>query len=173
MRGHRDSIAPNLDLALRKVLVEVSLQLCGELLARADVPDFSGDVKSWVDQPCAILATSGVPASALNRNAIALIIQHESSGDPTAINLTDSNAQAGHFSKCIMQFIDSTFAAHALPVRIPAKPITRSGPSRSPVPGHGDHPERDDAGTFYFAGLLPFVKLASVFRMDSPPSLSR
>jgi SLT domain-containing protein len=43
------------------------------------------------------------------------LIMHESSGNPNAINLTDSNAKAGHPSKGIMQTIDSTFAAYALP----------------------------------------------------------
>jgi SLT domain-containing protein len=37
------------------------------------------------------------------------MIQHESSGNPRAINRTDSNAKAGHPSKGIMQTIDSTF----------------------------------------------------------------
>jgi len=37
------------------------------------------------------------------------IVQHESSGNPTAVNDWDSNAQAGHPSKGLMQTIDSTF----------------------------------------------------------------
>ena len=43
------------------------------------------------------------------------IAMHESSGNPRAINDWDSNAKAGHPSKGLMQTIDSTFAAHALP----------------------------------------------------------
>jgi hypothetical protein len=39
----------------------------------------------------------------------------ESGGSPTAINLTDSNAQAGHPSQGLFQTIPSTFAAYALP----------------------------------------------------------
>jgi SLT domain-containing protein len=34
---------------------------------------------------------------------------HESSGDPNAVNLTDSNAQAGTPSKGLMQCIHPTF----------------------------------------------------------------
>jgi SLT domain-containing protein len=43
------------------------------------------------------------------------LIQHESSGNPNAINLWDSNATAGHPSKGLMQTIDSTFDQHHLP----------------------------------------------------------
>jgi len=39
----------------------------------------------------------------------------ESGGNPNAINLTDSNAQAGHPSQGLMQTIPSTFAAYAGP----------------------------------------------------------
>ena len=56
-------------------------------------------------------------------------------------------------------------------VRIPAMPITDSGPSRSPVPEHAEH-RNDDAGWGYFAAFFPPVKL-SAFRIDSPPSLRR
>lgn len=43
------------------------------------------------------------------------VIQHESGGNARAINLWDSNAQAGHPSKGILQFIDSTFLHYAMP----------------------------------------------------------
>lgn len=39
----------------------------------------------------------------------------ESGGNPSAINNWDSNAAAGHPSKGLLQTIDSTFAAYALP----------------------------------------------------------
>lgn len=39
----------------------------------------------------------------------------ESGGSPHAINLWDSNAKAGHPSKGLLQTIDSTFSAYALP----------------------------------------------------------
>lgn len=42
-------------------------------------------------------------------------ISTESGGNPRAINLWDSNAQAGHPSKGLMQTIDSTFNAYAFP----------------------------------------------------------
>ncbi|SDJ43506.1 Proteins of 100 residues with WXG [Frankineae bacterium MT45] len=75
----------------------------------------SGDVKAWIEAASAVLEKHGVPASRIDPSAIALIIQHESSGDPHAENLTDSNAAAGHPSKGLMQTIDSTFTEYALP----------------------------------------------------------
>jgi SLT domain-containing protein len=43
------------------------------------------------------------------------LIAHESGGNPNAINLTDSNAMAGHPSQGLMQTIPSTFMAYAGP----------------------------------------------------------
>lgn len=74
-----------------------------------------GNVQQWIDQAMQVLEQNGVPASALNANDIWTIIQHESGGNPNAINLWDSNAQAGHPSKGLMQCIDSTFQSHMLP----------------------------------------------------------
>lgn len=74
-----------------------------------------GNVQQWIQQAMQILEQNGVPASELNANDIWTIIQHESGGNPNAINLWDSNAQAGHPSKGLMQTIDSTFQAHMLP----------------------------------------------------------
>ncbi len=44
-----------------------------------------------------------------------LIVEHESSWNPNAINLTDSNAAAGHPSQGLMQTIPGTFNEYALP----------------------------------------------------------
>jgi uncharacterized protein YukE len=74
-----------------------------------------GNVQQWIQEAIQILEQNGVPASELNANDIWTIIQHESGGNPNAINNWDSNAQAGHPSKGLMQTIDSTFSGHALP----------------------------------------------------------
>ena len=74
-----------------------------------------GNVQQWIQQAIQILEQNGVPASELNANDIWTIIQHESGGNPNAINLWDSNAQAGHPSKGLMQTIDSTFNSNSLP----------------------------------------------------------
>jgi len=53
--------------------------------------------------------------SDFNVDMIERIIGNESGGNPRAINLTDSNAQAGHPSKGILQYIDQTFRNYAMP----------------------------------------------------------
>lgn len=75
----------------------------------------TGDVATWIAEAKKILIANGVPAGELSDSDINLIIQHESSGNPHAENLTDSNAAAGHPSKGLMQTIDSTFNSYALP----------------------------------------------------------
>ncbi|MFG3520178.1 transglycosylase SLT domain-containing protein [Nocardia nova] len=75
----------------------------------------SGDVQQWIAQAKQVLIEMGYPPESIDENAIALIIEHESGGDPNAINNWDSNAAAGHPSKGLMQCIDSTFNAHAAP----------------------------------------------------------
>jgi SLT domain-containing protein len=56
-----------------------------------------------------------VPASELDRAGVLLIIEHESAGNPNAINDWDSNAQAGDPSRGLMQTIGATFDAYKLP----------------------------------------------------------
>lgn len=75
----------------------------------------AGRQGQWINEALRILARNGYDISQIDPGAIATIIAHESSGNPHAINLWDSNAAAGHPSKGIMQTIDSTFNAHALP----------------------------------------------------------
>ncbi|HZE33623.1 MAG TPA: transglycosylase SLT domain-containing protein, partial [Actinoallomurus sp.] len=45
---------------------------------------------------------------------IATIIQYESGGNPNAINRWDTNWDAGHPSKGLMQTIDPTFNRYAM-----------------------------------------------------------
>ncbi|WP_336207640.1 transglycosylase SLT domain-containing protein [Nonomuraea sp. LPB2021202275-12-8] len=73
-----------------------------------------GQVKKWIEQAIAILMEHGYPADKMNVSDIYTIIQHESGGNPNAINLWDSNAAAGHPSKGLMQTIDPTFNTWAL-----------------------------------------------------------
>ncbi|WP_231983097.1 transglycosylase SLT domain-containing protein [Nocardia sp. 852002-20019_SCH5090214] len=75
----------------------------------------AGETGLWINQALQILAQNGYDVSRIDPGAIATIIAHESSGNPHAINLWDSNAVAGHPSKGLMQTIDSTFNAYALP----------------------------------------------------------
>ena len=74
-----------------------------------------GNVQEWIREAIKILQANGIPVTEENIDEIWKIIEKESSGNPHAINLWDSNAQAGTPSKGLMQCIDSTFNAHKLP----------------------------------------------------------
>jgi TP901 family phage tail tape measure protein len=69
----------------------------------------SGSASQWITEAMNI---AGVPSSWLN--GLLSLVQHESGGNPHAINLTDSNAKAGHPSKGLFQTIDSTFNSYAI-----------------------------------------------------------
>lgn len=75
----------------------------------------SGDVAKWIEDAKKALIAMGYDPKDIDENAIALIIQHESAGDPYAENRWDSNWVAGHPSKGLMQTIDSTFNAYKAP----------------------------------------------------------
>lgn len=101
----------------------------------------------------------------------------ESTGNPNAINLTDSNARKGTPSKGLLQTIDSTFTAalQGTPYAnlIPKGPydpwanllaavsyVTRKfgGPSRW-LPAVGGHPNPYDVGGWVEPGLTPVLNL--------------
>lgn len=75
----------------------------------------AGRQGQWINDALRILAANGYDTRSINPADIAAIIQHESAGDPNAINLWDSNAAKGTPSKGLMQTIDPTFNAYALP----------------------------------------------------------
>lgn len=73
----------------------------------------SAGVSQWAPQILATLAMLGQPASWLS--TVERRMNQESGGNPNAINLWDSNAQAGHPSQGLMQTIPGTFAAYRNP----------------------------------------------------------
>lgn len=75
----------------------------------------SGNVKKWLQQAKEILAKEGIKLDDTGMKSMEIIIQHESSGNPHAINLTDSNAAKGQPSKGLCQCIDSTFNENKVP----------------------------------------------------------
>ncbi|MEV0297672.1 transglycosylase SLT domain-containing protein [Nocardia sp. NPDC050710] len=75
----------------------------------------SGQQAQWIDEALQVLRQNGYDTSRIDPADIAAIIQHESSGNPHAINLWDSNAAAGIPSKGLMQTIDPTFNSYSLP----------------------------------------------------------
>lgn len=80
------------------------------LFARLALGSGGGRLGAWVRQAMGITAA---PTSWYN--ALVALAKHESGGNPRAINLTDSNAKAGHPSKGLFQTIDSTFNRYSLP----------------------------------------------------------
>ncbi|HEX8823065.1 MAG TPA: transglycosylase SLT domain-containing protein, partial [Archangium sp.] len=71
-----------------------------------------GQVGDWIRQATDKLKAAGVPVEKMNPQDIAKIIQHESSGNPNAINLWDDNARRGTPSIGLMQTIQPTFDAY-------------------------------------------------------------
>lgn len=76
------------------------------------------ELDGWITTALGLM---GLPLTYLP--GIHSLILHESGGNPNAINLTDSNAAAGHPSQGLMQTIPSTYAAYVLPA-LAAQPIT-------------------------------------------------
>ncbi|WEO95954.1 transglycosylase SLT domain-containing protein [Streptomyces sp. FXJ1.172] len=73
---------------------------------------YSNNLDGWIRQSLAVMAQKGIPGSysSIYRN-----VMRESSGNPLAINLWDSNAAAGIPSKGLLQVIDPTFNAYHVP----------------------------------------------------------
>ena len=67
---------------------------------------------SWIRQSLDVMAKHGIPGT---YNGIYRNVMRESSGNPRAINLWDSNARKGIPSKGLLQIIDPTFAAYHVP----------------------------------------------------------
>lgn len=78
-------------------------------------PAAPAQVDEWIEEAFKVLEAHGVPASELNAQDVWIIIEHESSGNPDAVNNWDSNAAAGTPSEGLMQTIAPTFNAYALP----------------------------------------------------------
>ncbi|WP_435972485.1 LysM peptidoglycan-binding domain-containing protein [Streptomyces sp. Qhu_M48] len=76
------------------------------------VTQYANNLDGWIRESLAVMAQHGIPGSyeGIHRN-----IMRESSGNPQAINLWDSNAMAGTPSKGLLQVIDPTFRAYHVP----------------------------------------------------------
>ncbi|MFF9311088.1 transglycosylase SLT domain-containing protein [Streptomyces sp. NPDC014748] len=67
---------------------------------------YPNNLDGWIRESLAIMAEKGIPGS---YNGIHRNIMRESSGNPLAINLWDSNAAKGIPSKGLLQVIQPTF----------------------------------------------------------------
>lgn len=72
-------------------------------------PSYANNLDGWIRQALDIMSAHGIPGSyeGILRNVL-----RESSGNPQAINLYDSNAAMGIPSKGLLQVIDPTFNAY-------------------------------------------------------------
>ncbi|MFF2777255.1 transglycosylase SLT domain-containing protein [Streptomyces sp. NPDC058052] len=80
--------------------------------APAAATRYADNLDGWIRESLDVMARYGIPGSydGIHRN-----ILRESSGNPRAINLWDSNAVKGTPSKGLLQVIDPTFAAYHVP----------------------------------------------------------
>ncbi|GKQ35111.1 transglycosylase SLT domain-containing protein [Streptomyces sp. A012304] len=76
------------------------------------IAGYPNNLDGWIRESLAIMAERGIPGT---YNGIYRNIIRESSGNPNAINLWDSNAAKGTPSKGLLQVIDPTFAAYHVP----------------------------------------------------------
>jgi hypothetical protein len=72
-------------------------------------PVYADNLDGWIRQALDIMQANGIPGTyeGIHRN-----IMRESTGNPQAINLWDSNAAMGIPSKGLLQVIDPTFATY-------------------------------------------------------------
>ena len=70
---------------------------------------YPNNLDGWIRQALSVMAVHGIPGT---YNGIYRNIMRESSGNPNAINLWDSNAAAGTPSKGLLQTIQPTFNAY-------------------------------------------------------------
>ncbi|MGW2745196.1 transglycosylase SLT domain-containing protein [Streptomyces sp. NPDC001450] len=70
---------------------------------------YPNNLDGWIRESLAIMAQKGIPGT---YNGIYRNVMRESSGNPAAINLWDSNAAKGIPSKGLLQVIDPTFNAY-------------------------------------------------------------
>ncbi|MCX5248244.1 transglycosylase SLT domain-containing protein [Streptomyces sp. NBC_00201] len=81
-------------------------------VATAKSLGYADNLDGWIRASLQVMAQNGIPGTydGIYRNVI-----RESSGNPAAINLWDSNAVAGTPSKGLLQVIDPTFLAYHVP----------------------------------------------------------
>jgi len=81
-------------------------------VAASDTQPYADNLDGWIKHSLAVMAEHNIPGSydGIYRN-----VMRESSGNPQAINLWDSNAVAGTPSKGLLQVIQPTFDAYHVP----------------------------------------------------------
>jgi transglycosylase-like protein with SLT domain len=90
-------------------LTDLPSSALSQLFPPGSIGGAGGDLQKWV---ATAVALTGVPSSWIK--PLMSLAMHESGGNPSAINLWDSNALAGHPSQGLFQTIPSTFNAYKL-----------------------------------------------------------
>ncbi|MFD8011658.1 transglycosylase SLT domain-containing protein [Streptomyces sp. NPDC058955] len=80
--------------------------------APAATTRYADNLDGWIRESLDVMARYGIPGT---YDGILRNVMRESSGNPRAINLWDSNAVKGTPSKGLLQVIDPTFAAYHVP----------------------------------------------------------
>ncbi|MEU2547691.1 LysM peptidoglycan-binding domain-containing protein [Streptomyces roseolus] len=80
--------------------------------APAAAAQYADNLDGWIRESLDVMARYGIPGS---YDGILRNVMRESSGNPRAVNLWDSNAAKGTPSKGLLQVIDPTFAAYHVP----------------------------------------------------------
>ncbi|MEW2622231.1 transglycosylase SLT domain-containing protein [Streptomyces sp. NPDC048106] len=96
-------------LAMPLVGAATASAATGTTSAATTPAGYPNNLDGWIRESRAIMAEKGIPGS---YNGIYRNIIRESSGNPNAINLWDSNAAKGIPSKGLLQVIDPTFNAY-------------------------------------------------------------
>ncbi|MFY4719521.1 transglycosylase SLT domain-containing protein [Streptomyces sp. LaBMicrA B280] len=96
-------------LAMPLVGAATASATTGTTSAATTPAGYPNNLDGWIRESLAIMAQKNIPGSynGIHRNII-----RESSGNPNAINLWDSNAAKGIPSKGLLQVIDPTFNAY-------------------------------------------------------------
>jgi hypothetical protein len=90
----------------------VNATLTAATTTAATSTGYANNLNDWIQQSLAVMAQNNIPGS---YNGIYRNIMRESSGNPQAINLWDSNAAAGTPSEGLLQVIQPTFDAYHVP----------------------------------------------------------
>ncbi|WP_181802151.1 transglycosylase SLT domain-containing protein [Streptomyces shenzhenensis] len=77
--------------------------------ASTTLAGYPNNLDGWIRESLAIMSEKHIPGT---YNGIYRNVMRESSGNPRAINLWDSNAKAGIPSKGLLQVIDPTFKTY-------------------------------------------------------------
>ncbi len=86
-----------------------ALQPAPVVLPEPPAPAYANNLDGWIREALDILGANSIPAS---YDGIMRNVMRESTGNPQAINLWDSNAAAGIPSKGLLQVIAPTFQAY-------------------------------------------------------------